>query len=382
MEQLKDKKIALVADWIKDWGGAEKVFTDIMKIFPDADIFSSVFYQFGNPDFQNRRIFVSFLQKIPFASKINKMIPFLRPYAFESLDLSEYDIVISSSSAESKGIITKPETLHICYCHTPTRYFWSHYFEYFNRLEFGILNPIAKLVMPYFIHSLRLWDYCAAQRVDFFIANSQNTKNRIAKYYRRNSEIIYPSIDVNSFPFNNSKKNYYFYVGRMIPYKKFELLVDTFNENGKELILATATNNKLYKKLKNKSKSNILWKFGITNEEVRSYMGEAKALIFPPEEDFGIVPIEAMACGTPVIAFAKGGALETVRDKNPRLPSTGVFFNEQTVESLQKAIIEFESREFDYHKIREYSYNFDILNFNKNLTELIIKLSKNQDYPL
>ncbi|EKE27855.1 MAG: Glycosyl transferase, group 1 [uncultured bacterium (gcode 4)] len=371
MVKNKWKKVAIVADWIKDWWGAEKVLWDIMELYPDADIFTSVFYQFGNPLFDKRRVFVSFLQKIWFASKINKMIPFLRPYAFESLDLSWYDIIISSSSAESKWIITKPETIHICYCHTPTRYYWSHYFEYFDRLEFWILNPVARWVMPKFIHSLRMWDYCAAQRVDHFIANSKNTQSRIAKYYHRNSQVIYPAIDVSEFPFSAIKEDYYFYVWRCIPYKKFDLLVDAFNKNGKKLILATATNNKLYKSLKKRSLPNIEWKLNIPNSEVRKLMSTAKAVMFPPEEDFWIVPLEAMACWTPVISYAKWWSLETVRDKDPLMFSTWIFFEEQTVESVNKAIEEFEEREYDPLKMREYTYNYDISNFRKEFLEFV-----------
>ncbi|MDD2486916.1 MAG: glycosyltransferase [Candidatus Gracilibacteria bacterium] len=371
MSKLENIKTAIVCDWIKDMGGGEKVLVDILNLFPNADIFTSVFWQKGNPLFEGRKITTSFIQKIPFFNKRHKMALFLRPRAFESFDLGEYDLVISLSSAESKGIITKPETLHICYCHTPTRYFWSHYKEYFKRLEFGILNPVAIFMMNLIIHNLRLWDFAAAQRVDYFIANSDNTKRRIRKYYRRDSVVMTPSVDIDSFPFSEEKKDYYFYVGRMVPYKKFDLLVDTFNENGKKIILSTATDNELYRKLKSISKPNIEWIFGLDNDERNKYMSEAKAVFFPSEEDFGIVPIEAMATGTPVIAYKKGGALETVRENHKLMPSTGVFFEQQTVESLNLAIDKFEKMVFEPKKLREYAYNFDVSIFRKDLMEFI-----------
>ncbi|EKE26672.1 MAG: hypothetical protein ACD_4C00199G0001 [uncultured bacterium (gcode 4)] len=371
MEKLKNKKVAIVCDWIKDLWGWEKVLIDILDLFPEADIFTSVFWQKWNPIFEGRKITTSFMQKIPFFNKRHKMALFMRPRAFETFDLWEYDLVISLSSAESKWIITKPDTIHICYCHTPTRYFWSHYKDYFKRLEFWILNPVATFMMNLIIHNLRQWDFAAAQRVDYYIANSENIARRIEKYYRRDSKVIYPSIDVNSFPFSEKKKNYYFYVGRMVPYKKFDLLVEAFNENWKEIILSTATDNELFRKLKSISKPNIKWVFGLTNEEVRKYMSEAKAFIFPAEEDFWIVPIEAMATWTPVIAYKKWGALETVRENHKFMPSTWVFFEEQNIESLNKAIEKFENIEFDSVKIREYSYNFDISIFKKELIEFI-----------
>lgn len=229
----------------------------------------------------------------------------LRPYAFESFDLSEYDIVISSSSAESKGVITKPETLHFCYCHTPTRYFWSHYHEYLNMTEFGFLNPIAKWLMPKIIHKLRMWDFLSSKRVDYFIANSKNTASRINKYYKKEACVIYPGLDLENIPFSEEKQDYYFYNGRCIPYKKFDLIVDAFNKNGKKLIIATNTDNKLYRSLKAKSKENITWKFGLNLDEINEIHSKARAFLFPPEEDFGLVPIAAMASGTPVIAYKK-----------------------------------------------------------------------------
>jgi glycosyltransferase involved in cell wall biosynthesis len=268
---LENKKIALICDWINDWGGAELVLSHILEIFPQADIYTSVFWQEKNPIFVGRNITPSFIQKIPFLNKSHKMALTLRPLAFESFDLSQYDIVISSSSAESKGVITKPDCLHICYCHTPTRYFWSHYHEYMSMMEFGILNPLAKWLMPKLIHRLRKWDFCAAQRPDYFLANSENTAQRIKKYYNRDATVLYPGIEIPrdrqlpSYNFLSKgemklQKDFYLAVGRCIPYKKFDLLIEAFNKNGKKLVCVTNTDNKLYQKLKKISGPNIEWK--------------------------------------------------------------------------------------------------------------------------
>ncbi|MDD5769822.1 MAG: glycosyltransferase [Candidatus Gracilibacteria bacterium] len=363
---LENKKIAIVCDWLKDFGGAELVLSHILEIFPKADIFTSVFFMHGNEIFKGRKITTSFIQKIPFLNKSHKLALILRPFAFESFDLSEYDIVISSSSAESKGIITKPETIHICYCHTPTRYFWSHYHEYLGMAEFGFLNPIAKWLMPKIVHKLRMWDFLASKRVDYFIANSKNTKSRINKYYKSDSEVIYPGLDVNSIPFSEEKDDYYFYNGRCIPYKKFDLIVETFNKNGKNIIISTNTDNKLYRELKQKSKSNIIWKLGLSLQEINKIHSRSKAFLFPPEEDFGLVPIAAMASGTPVIAYNKGGATETIINGE-----TGIFFENQSVRSLNNAIEKFEEMTFDYRKIREYAMKFDKEIFKQNLLNFI-----------
>jgi len=312
MNTLQNKRIAIVCDWIKDWWGAELVLEQMMEIFPDADIFTSVFYQQWNPLFEWRNITTSFIQKIPILNKSHKLALTLRQDAFESFDLTAYDIVISSTSAESKGVITKPDCLHICYCHTPTRYFWSHYDEYLGMMEFGVLNPIGKWLMPKLIKKLRAWDYVAAQRPDYFIANSKNTQWRITKYYNRESEVIYPSIDISQFPLTEKKSDYYLAVGRCIPYKKFDLLVDAFNKNGKKLVIATNTDNTLYKNLKKISKDNIEWKMNLPRREIIDLYAKAKCFVFPPEEDFWLVPVEAQACGTPVIAYWVGGA-EAIR---------------------------------------------------------------------
>lgn len=369
MQRLKDKKIAIVCDWIKDWGGAELVLSHMMEIFPYADIYTSVFFQESNPLFEKRKIITSSIQHIPLLNKSHKLALTLRPRAFESFDLSEYDIVISSTSAESKWVITKPDTLHICYCHTPTRYFWSHYHEYLDMMEFGILNPIWKWLMPKLVHKLRTWDFCAAQRPDYFISNSDNTKKRINKYYGREAETIYPWIDLQSIELVVEKWDYYFYIGRCIPYKKFDLLVDAFNKNWKKLIIATNTKNKLQKHLEAISKDNIEWRYNVSTEEKQALFAGAKGFLFPPEEDFWLVPLEAMAAGTPVIAFAKGWALETVVQWE-----TWVFFKVQTSNSLNKAIENFELHDWNPRAIRLHAQKFDKKVFQEKLLTFIKNL--------
>lgn len=366
MNKLENKKIAIVCDWIKDWWGAELVLEQLMEAFPQADIFTSVFYQEWNPLFEWRKITSSFIQKIPVLNKSHKLALTLRQDAFESFDLTEYDIVISSSSAESKWVITKPNCLQICYCHTPTRYFWSHYEEYLDMMEFGILNPLWKWLMPKLIDKLRTWDYAAAQRPDYFIANSKNTQWRISKYYNRESEVIYPSIDISQFPLTEKKEEYYLAVGRCIPYKKFDLLIDAFNANGKKLIIATNTDNTLYKNLRKISKDNIQWKMNLPRSEIIDLYAKAKCFVFPPEEDFGLVPVEAQACGTPVIAYGVGWALETVVSWK-----TGIFFEDQTQESLNKAIDTFESMTFDATTIQAHAEQFDSKIFKENIVRFI-----------
>ncbi len=299
-------RIALVCDWLRDRGGAELVIEQLVRIFPTADIFTSVYAPANFPSLQGRTVVSSWLQRIPFFAERPKICPFLRPFVFEGFDLSDYDVVISSSSAESKGIITRPETLHICYCHTPTRYYWSHYHEYRRMLEFGWMDPIARMLMPILTSRLRIWDYIAAQRVDTFIANSHNTQKRIAKYYGRDSVVVTPGIDTESYTLSEDiREEYYLAVGRVIPYKKFDLLVDTFNKNKKQLIIATSTRNKLSEDLSRRSGPNIEWRYGVSESEKIHLYQHARAYLMPQEEDFGLTPIEAMACGTPVIAYAR-----------------------------------------------------------------------------
>lgn len=366
MQKIEDKKIAIVCDWIKDWWWAELVLEHFLELFPKADIYTSIFFPRKPEKFKGRNVYVSYIQDIPVLNKRHKMALTFRPSAFERFDLSSYDIVISSTSAESKWVITKPETLQICYCHTPTRYFWSHYHEYINMMEFGILNPIGQRVMPPVVHKLRTWDFIASARPDYFISNSQNTANRIKKYYDRDATVIYPWINVQEYSYNDKKEKFYLYVWRCIPYKKFDLIVDAFNENWKEVYLVTNTDNGLYRELKKKSKKNIKWKLNISNSEKKLLFSKACCFLFPPEEDFWLVPIEAMASWTPVIAYWKGWALETVENYK-----TWIFFEEQTVESLNYAIWKFENTEFDYKYIRKHAEKFDKEIFKRNILSFI-----------
>ncbi len=387
-----NKRIAIICDWLIDFGWAELVISHLLEIYPDADIYTSVWYM-NHPMLKWRKVYTSWIQRIPFLNHRHKLAGILRPWAFRSFDLSKYDIIISSSSAESKNAgYTKrgKNTLHFCYCHTPTRYYWSHFEEYRNMMEFGVFNPLARFVLNRLIYWLRKLDYEAAQKIDFFIANSENTRMRIQKHYQRKSEVIYPGVEMLSHreawsdpvsweqwmdcfvPRNDrSREKYYIGVGRCIPYKRFDLLVDAFNQNGKKLILCTATDTPLFRELKARSKPNIEWKYRVSNEEKDSLMAGAKAFLFPPEEDFWLVPIEAMAMGTPVIAYEKWWALETVIDRK-----TGTFFFPQTPEALNEVIERFEKMKFDREIIRKHAEGFSKEVFQKNILEYIDNYAK------
>lgn len=308
MYHFSDKKIAIVVDWLIDFGGAELVIEELLDMFPDAEIFTSVCFM-KHPMLEGREIHTSFIQNIPFFNRRHKLSGILRPRAFRSFDFSDFDIIISSSSAESKNAGYSKRgsnTMHFCYCHTPIRYYWSHYEDYKNMMEFGFFgNMWAKFFLPLVVNWMRKLDYDAAQKVDVFWANSETTKARIKKYYKRDAEVIYPGVNTEKFIAEKQKEDYYFSMGRCIPYKKFDLLVEAFNKNKKKLILATNTNNDLYRELRAKSKPNIEWIFSPNGEKKTELYANAKAFIFPPEEDFGLVPVEAMASGTPVIAYGK-----------------------------------------------------------------------------
>jgi glycosyltransferase involved in cell wall biosynthesis len=363
---LKNLKIALVFDWMTTRGGAERVNLHLAGIFPNADIFTSVINHKKFPELKDRNIKTSFIQKLPFAKKKHQLFLSLMPYAYENFDLSEYDLVISSSHSCAKGIITKPETLHICYCHAPMRYAWNNWHQYINEYKLpGFIKRIGKKM----IHKIRMWDKISADRPDFYFANSKCTQNRIQKYYRKESKILPPSIDVHSFQIANGYLDYFLAVGRLTPYKKFDLLVETFNKNKLPLkIVGTGIQEE---ELKKKAKSNIEFLGYVSEKELRKLYRECKALVFPQLEDFGITPLEVMASGRPVIAFKAGGALETVVDK-----VTGGFFEEQNEKSLNEVINKFQNIKVDPLKIRKHAEKFDHKHFKEELLKEIRRLFK------
>ncbi len=363
MVLTKKPKIAIVHDWLTNYAGAEQVLKSLMEVFPQAPIYTSIYKPEKFPDiFKKRIIHTTSLQKYSFVP--HQLLFTKMGKAFEELDLSNYDIVINSNHASSKAIITKPETLHIAYCHTPTRYLWSHYFEYLEQMQFGILNPIVKWQMPSLAHKLRIWDRLAAERIDLWIANSKNTQKRIKKYYKKEAEVIYPPVNTDFFKPSQEIENYYLVVSRLIPYKKIDLVIKTFNKLGKPLkVIGTGPKEKEFRKL---ARNNIEILGRVSDEKLRKFYSQCRAFIFPAEEDFGIVPIEAMSAGRPVIAYNKGGATETVIEKK-----TGILFKQQSVASLSKAIARFEETKFNFQEIRSHAKNFEEKIFKKSILEFI-----------
>ncbi len=354
-------KAAIVHDWLTNYGGAERVLQAIADQFPDAPIYTVVYdkEKMGG-HFKNHEIRTTYIQKIPFGvKKYNLYLPLL-PGAVERLDLTEYDLVISSSTCCAKGVLTRADAIHICYCATPMRYAWDFYFKYKNSS-----GGLKKLLIPLFMKGIRQWDVISSNRVDHFIANSKNVAKRIKKHYRRESQVIYPFADTEFFtPEGSEDKGYYFIVTRLVEYKRIDLAVKAFNKLGLPLIIAGE--GRELANLKKIAKDNIKFTGRISNEEIREYYRGCKAFIFPGEEDFGITPVEAQSTGKPVIAFGKGGALETVIDG-----VTGVFFPQQTAESLSEAVERFQKLTFDPDVIRKNAENFSKAEFIRDFNNFV-----------
>lgn len=333
-------KIAVVCDWFVTYAGAEKVLEQILNVFSEADLFALVdFLPENNRAFiKNKKVTTSFIQKLPKAkNKYRNYLP-LMPLAIEQLDVTDYDIVISSSHCVAKGVITSPNQVHISYVHSPIRYAWDLQHQYLKEsgLNKGLKGWLAKAIL----HYIRLWDYRTANNVDYFIANSNFIAKRIWKCYRRKAKVIYPPVDVESFELCEKKEDFYLTASRMVPYKKMDLIVEAFSKmpDKKLIVIGDGPD---FKKIKAKAGKNVTLLGYQSFEVLKEHMQKAQAFIFAAEEDFGITPVEAQACGTPVIAYGKGGAHETIVGIDKENP-TGVFFEEQTVESICKTVKKFE----------------------------------------
>ena len=358
---LDKLKIAIVCDWLTVYGGAERVVFEMHQLFPKAPIFTTLYDPKSCKVFAKADVRESWMGKVPFARRFHRLFfPFM-PRIFEGMDLSEFDLVLTSSHAAAQGIITKPETLHVCYCHSPARYLWDHSHEYLNRYK--AFKPFKWIYGP-ILHKVRRWDRLAAERVDRFIANSHFVAKRIQKFYRKEAFVIHPPVDLSVFELETRKEDHFLAVGRLVSSKHFDLVVDAFNENGKKLRIVGEGPEKA--NLMAKAQKNVEFLGRLSDEELKREYQTARALIFPQCEDFGIVPLEAMACGTPVLAFEAGGALETVQ-----AGTSGLFFKEQTAESLNGVLKEFEKEHWDAEKIHVSVRDFASARFKSQLRHFL-----------
>jgi glycosyltransferase involved in cell wall biosynthesis len=343
-------RIALVHDYLVQYGGAERVLECFCELWPYAPIYTLVYNpQAMHGKFSKKKIRTSFIQKFPLASKKHRIFPQFMPMAIESFDFSSYDIVLSDSSSYAKGIITGPETLHICYMHTPMRYAWDDCHKYTQDFYFP---SIIKKLVPMAMNFIRVWDRVSADRPDKIIANSNYVARRIEKYYRRKSDVIHPPTDTKNFSINSESESFYLMVGRLITYKRFDIAIKAFNELG--LPLKIIGRGPEMKRLQKMAKSNIEFLGRVPDDKLAPYYSKCQAFIFPQEEDFGIVAIEAMASGRPVIAYRGGDIPEHLEEGK-----TGIFVEEQTPESIISAIRKFKSSDFNPEYIREKALQFD-----------------------
>lgn len=375
-------KIAVVCDWLVTYAGAEKVLEQILNIYPEADLFALV--DFLDEDkrgfIKHKKVTTSFIQYLPKAkTKYRSYLP-LMPLAIEQLDLSKYDLIISSSHCVAKGIMTGPNQVHISYVHSPIRYAWDLQHQYLKEagLTKGIKGWLAKIIL----HYMRIWDTRTSNGVDYFIANSKFIAKRIWKCYRRKSDVIYPPVDVEAFEYCDQKEDFYLTASRMVPYKKMDLIVEAFTQMPDKKLIVIGTGPDFDKIQKIAQGHDNIKLMGYQPFSVlKEHMQKAKAFVFAAEEDFGITPVEAQACGTPVIAYGKGGALETVRGLEIKDNPTGVFFYKQDEENLIKAISYFEKNleKIQIEDCRKNALNFSINKFISRFDKYI-KDCKNEKY--
>ncbi|TVO57616.1 glycosyltransferase family 4 protein [Denitromonas halophila] len=336
------RRVAVVHDWLTVYAGAEKVLEQIFEIWPEADLFSLIDYLPADLRHcvKGKRATTTFIQRLPKATtKYRSYLP-LMPMAIEQLDLSAYDLVVSSSHAVAKGVITGPDQLHVSYVHSPIRYAWDLQHQYLA--EAGLVKGLKGAIARAILHYIRMWDLRTSNGVDAFVANSGFIARRIYKAYRRDSVVIHPPVDVARFAMRVEKESFYFTASRMVPYKKIPLIVEAFAGMPDKQLIVVGEGPE-FEKAKAVATSNVQLLGYQSTEVLIDHMQRARAFVFAAEEDFGITPVEAQACGTPVIAYGKGGALETVRAEGDAAVRTGLFFHEQTVEAIRGAVARFES---------------------------------------
>lgn len=368
----KRPKIAIVADWLTNMGGAENVVLALAEAFPGAPIYTSVYTPSTMPAFEKYDVRTTYLQRLPKPLRgLHKFFPMLRVSAFRQLDLSEFDVIISSSSAEAKQVKkTRVDQFHICYCHTPIRYYWSHYNDYKKDPGFGKLNWLVKLAMPLLVPGLKRADFEAAQHVDAFIANSAETKKRITRYYGQPSTIIHPPVDVSRFTPARERSDFYVTIGRQIPYKHHDLAVQAATTL--DLPLKVFGNGSEHNRLVELAGPTVQFysdRLGDASDTaVTEALNNARGFIFPAEEDFGIVSVEALAAGAPVIGYAAGGTTDIVQDG-----ISGVLFDQQSVESVCQAIKKAQSIDFKPGELRRKAQRFDKGLFITKIRNVVVK---------
>ncbi len=363
-------KVAIVHYWLVNMRGGERVVEALCELYPDADLYSHVVKTDTLSDgLLAHEIRTTFIGRLPGAARHYKKYLPLMPLALEQLDLRGYDLVISSECGPAKGVITTPNTLHVCYCHSPMRYVWDMYWDYLSGVA-APLRPLARVLL----HYVRRWDAATALRVDHFFANSRYVARRIQKHYRRDAEVIHPPVDTASFTAYEPTEDYYLVLGQLVPYKRADLAVQAFTRMGKPLVVIG--DGEQMKELRRSAGPTVSLLGRQPFSVIREKYARCRALIFPGEEDFGIVPVEAMASGRPVIAYGRGGARETVIEGK-----TGLFFGEQTVDSLIDAVERFERSEdtFDPGEIREWAERFDRRVFKAAIAARIDELLEQHD---
>jgi glycosyltransferase involved in cell wall biosynthesis len=370
--QTKPLKVAIVHDWLTNMAGAEKVVLAMHEIWPDAPIYTSAFLPEKLPEYAGLDVRTTFIQKLPFFKNHHQFAFLLRALAFYRLDLSDYDVVVSSTTAEAKGVKTKKKdgtgALHICYCNTPTRYYWSGFDDYYKEPGFGWLNPFARLALKLLIGPLRAIDLKLATRPDIYLGNSTAVVDRIRRYYKKEATALFPCVDTKVFPLSTKPRHGFVIAGRQVPYKRVDLAIATCNELALPLtVIGKGTE---HDKLVVMAGPTITFKQA-NNEELAIAYAHSEALIYPSEEDAGIVPVEAMATGTPVIAFGKGGSLDSILDKK-----TGILFYEQTTAALKSAIKQLSKVTLDPVAISTHAQQFSTEQFQKKLHDFVTQAYK------